>query len=158
MKLTSTSFFNNQFIPQKYCSPETKIGQNISPQLSWDSFPTNTKSFLLTFKSMHPKDSDKLHWVLSDIPVNITKIPEGASNSSKMPQDINELENSFGKKGYTGPQPPKGRGEHYYEAKIYALDISKQGLSGEINEKKLLNKIKGNILSQAVLSGKVNIH
>ena len=157
MKLNSTSFFNNQFIPQKYCSPETTIGQNISPQLNWINFPTTTKSFLLTFKSLHPKDSNQLHWILADIPTNITKIPEGASNSSKMPEGINELENSFGKRGYTGPQAPKGRGEHFYEATIYALDVRNTGLSGEINEKKLLNKIKGNILSQANLSGKVNI-
>ena len=61
--------------------------------------------------------------------------------------------NSFGQKGYGGPQPPKGSGKHEYVATVYALDVQKINLSGQASEKDLLKEIKPHILDKAVLSG-----
>jgi len=153
MKLMSKSFFNDQFIPLKFCRHTLSAGQNISPQFSWNDYPQDTKSFVLTFIDRHPKAKNWVHWILVDIPVSINNLLEGASKSSKMPSGILELANTFGLKGYDGPQPPKGSGRHNYEAIIYALNIEKTGLSGQVDENKLLKKIQPHILSQANIVG-----
>src|SRR5690606_11008030 len=44
------------------------------------------------------------HWIVKDIPSNITSIPEGASGKENMVGV--ELENGFGDIGYGGPKPP----------------------------------------------------
>ena len=155
MKVTSTSYFNTLNIPNKYCNRGIYTGQNISPQYSWSDYPPNTKSFVLMFVDRHPKANGFVHWLLTDIPLKITKIVEGASNSSKMPAGIQELTNSYGQNGYGGPEPPKGSGKHIYEATVYALNTDRIGLKGEVTEKQLLSKIKPNILAQAVISGYV---
>jgi Raf kinase inhibitor-like YbhB/YbcL family protein len=154
MKLSSTSYFSYQFIPLKYCSQTLHAGQNLSPQFSWTDYPPSTKSFLLTFIDRHPKAKDKVHWFLADIPASINKLVEGASNSSKIPADLVEMMNGFDVRGYTGPEPPKNSGTHVYEAIVYALDTKKTGLSGQLNEKKILAKIKPHILAQANYVGK----
>jgi Raf kinase inhibitor-like YbhB/YbcL family protein len=153
MKLTSTSFFNNLNIPLKYASRGINTGQNISPQFAWSDYPNGTKSFILIMVDRHPKAANYVHWLLADIPLSVNKIPEGASNSSKMPAGIQELMNSAGRRGYDGPEPPKGSGRHTYEAIVYALDVDSAGLKGQIDEKKLLNSIKQNILAQASITG-----
>ena len=43
MKITSDAFENEKVIPSKY----TCDGSDISPSLSWDGIPDNTKSFAL---------------------------------------------------------------------------------------------------------------
>lgn len=154
MKLSSTSYFNMDFIPLKYCGQEMAAAQNISPLYSWSDFPNSTKSFLLIMKDLHPKAKNPINWILTDIPINITKIPEGASNSSKMPPGVKELKNDYGRIGYIGPQPKKGTGEHNYETIVYALDIESTGLSGQLNEKKILNKINANIIATANMTGR----
>jgi len=155
MKLTSTSYFDTLNIPAKYCSRGIYTGQNISPQYAWADYPTSAKSFALILVDRHPKANGFVHWLLVNIPADVNKIPEGASHSSKMPAKVEELNNSFGQMGYGGPQPPKGSGKHIYEALIFALNIEKLGLSGEVSEKQFMAKIKPHIISQAALSGYV---
>ena len=70
-----------------------------------------------------------------------------------MPFRSYELINSFGTKGYGGPQPPSGSGKHYYDTTIYALNIEKCDLSGRVSEHELLIKIKQYILDCTVLRG-----
>jgi len=155
MKLTSTSFFNNLNIPAKYCNREIYTGQNISPQFAWTDYPSDAKSFLLLFVDRHPKSSGFVHWALTDIPIKVNKIPEGASHSAKMPEGVTELNNDFGQMGYGGPQPPKGSGKHIYEALIFALDTDKLGFKGKVSEKEIMSKIKSHIVAQAMVNGYV---
>ena len=156
MKLNSKSYFHNQFIPFKFCRHTLAAGQNKSPNFSWVDFPPNTKSFVLTFIDRYPKAKDKIHWLLTDIPRSVTNIPEGASNSSSMPNGVKELPNAYGQSGYDGPEPPKGDPKHNYEAIVYALKSDKSGISGPIDEKKLMKKIKSDVVAQANLLGYFN--
>jgi len=153
MKLVSTSYLDNQDIPIKYCRQGVTGGQNISPQLSWDNFPPETKSFILAIVDHHPVASNWVHWLVINIPPNVSFVAEGASKTSKMPSGSIELLNTFGAKGYDGPQPPRGTGKHYYDATIYALNIANVNLSGEISEAQLLREIKPNIIGEACLRG-----
>jgi Raf kinase inhibitor-like YbhB/YbcL family protein len=153
MKLISTSYQNNHSIPVKYANTGVSGGQNISPEFSWSGIPGGTKSFVLAIIDIHPIASNWVHWMLINIPANITSIEEDCLNKSGIPAGSNELSNSFGQKGYGGPQPPKGSGRHEYVATIYALDIEKINLSGQIFERNLLKEIQSHILDKAVLTG-----
>jgi Raf kinase inhibitor-like YbhB/YbcL family protein len=153
MQLTSTSYQHKTSIPAKYANTGVTGGQNISPQFSCSGMPTATKSFILAVIDIHPIASNWVHWMLVNIPPSTTSLAENCSNTSKIPSGAKELMNSFGKKGYGGPQPPSGSGMHEYVATIYALDVDAVNLAGQISEKDLLKEIKPHILDKAVLTG-----
>lgn len=152
MELTSTSYSHNDKIPLKYVKVAAE-GSNISPQFSWTNIPSAAKSFVLAIIDHHPIASNWVHWLVVDIPSNITSIPEGASNTSEMPEECVEIVNTFGMKGYGGPQPPRGSGKHNYDATIYALNVKSIGLSGRVTESQFLMRFGNNIVEKATLTG-----
>lgn len=152
MKITSTFYSQNQIMPVKFARQGVTGGQNISPQFSWSDAPSGTKSFVFAMVDHHPIASNWVHWIVVDIPAFINSIIEGASNTSQMPTHCVELANTFGTKGYGGPQPPAGTGKHSYDTTIYALNIEKMGLLGKISEGELLRKLQPYILDKATLS------
>ncbi|MFH0974892.1 MAG: YbhB/YbcL family Raf kinase inhibitor-like protein [Spirochaetota bacterium] len=153
MKLISSSYQDNQSVPVKYANIGVPGGQNISPQFSWSGIPGGVKSFALAIIDIHPIASNWVHWIFINVPSNITSVEENCSNKSGMPAGSIELTNSFGQKGYGGPQPPQGSGKHGYVATVYALDIEKVKLSGHTSERNLLKEIKSHILDKAALTG-----
>jgi Raf kinase inhibitor-like YbhB/YbcL family protein len=64
-----------------------------------------------------------------NIPATIHELPLDASNK-KMPSGCIEINNSFGFKGYGGPQPPDGTGTHPYIFSVYALNIENLQVPG----------------------------
>ena len=54
-----------------------------------------------------------MHWVLTDIPHDVTALPEGGRLGRHPGPD------DFGRVGWGGPCPPSG--QHRYEFRIYAL-------------------------------------
>jgi Raf kinase inhibitor-like YbhB/YbcL family protein len=110
MQISSSAFQDGGKIPLKYVMPGAG-GQNVSVPLSWTGAPAETESFALAMVDPHPVARNWVHWLVIDIPKNSTSLPEGASGKS-MPQGAAELQNSYGKMGYGGPQPPPGSGDH----------------------------------------------
>jgi Raf kinase inhibitor-like YbhB/YbcL family protein len=106
-------------------------GDNISPQLWWENAPKDTKSFALTmYDPDAPTGSGWWHWVIFDIPANITELKSGAGDLSKKlaPAGSIQSKTDFGGTGYGGPCPPEGHGFHTYIFTIYALNVDKLGL------------------------------
>lgn len=153
MIISSTSYSDNMDIPVFYARSVVSGGKNVSPQFSWKDFPEETKSFVLAMIDHHPIASNWVHWIVINIPKNYNVISQGASNTVKIPFRSIELINSFGTKGYGGPQPPAGTGKHYYDTTIYALNIEKLDLSGRVSEQELLINLKQHILDSTVLRG-----
>jgi Raf kinase inhibitor-like YbhB/YbcL family protein len=106
-------------------------GENISPQLSWEHAPKDTKSFAITmYDPDAPTGSGWWHWVMFDIPAGTTEIKSGAGDVSKKlaPAGSIQSKTDFGATGYGGPCPPEGHGFHTYIITIYALNVEKLGL------------------------------
>lgn len=111
MKLESSSFPNNQSIPQKY----TCDGENINPPLSISDVPQDTKSLVLILDDPDAPSGTWTHWTLWNINPQFKELAE-----KSIPEGAIEGKTSFGKPGYKGPCPPSGT--HRYVFKLYALD------------------------------------
>lgn len=102
-------------------------GRNISPALEWRNPPDGTQSFVLL---MHDPDSPGAegfwHWVVYDIPANVTSLPANAGNTRKklMPPGAVQARSDFGNEGYGGPCPPPGK-PHRYFFRLYAMPVAK---------------------------------
>jgi phosphatidylethanolamine-binding protein (PEBP) family uncharacterized protein len=84
-------------------------GQNQSPQLSWTGAPRDTKSFAITmYDPDAPTGSGWWHWVVFNIPADVTSLPTGAGSSSRnlLPPGAALGNTDFGTPGYGGPCPP----------------------------------------------------
>ena len=110
-------------LPSRFAMRAVAGGQNVSISYRWHDAPSDTKSFALTLVDTAPVAHDWVHWAVVDISASTTGLAEGASGAPAMPIGSVELENSFGSKGYGGPQPPAGTGAHPYVATLYALDV-----------------------------------
>jgi len=109
-------------------------GGNISPSLSWSGFPAETKSFAVTcFDPDAPTGSGFWHWVVFNIPPDVTSLPKGAGDPKgpAAPKGAVESRTDFGVPGYGGPCPPKGDAPHHYHFTIFAVDTPK--LDGDEN-------------------------
>jgi phosphatidylethanolamine-binding protein (PEBP) family uncharacterized protein len=52
-------------------------GENISPQLSWGGAPRGTRSFVLTMIDTSVRPAQWSHWVVADIPADVTSLARG---------------------------------------------------------------------------------
>lgn len=126
IELTSSSFGSDGKFAEKYiagvfgCS-----GQNVSPQLSWEGAPEGTKSFAVTmYDPDAPTGSGFWHWLVFNIPANVTELPEGAgSDGGTIPDGAAQGRNDAGVHAYMGPCPPQGDPDHRYVITIHAVDV-----------------------------------
>ena len=150
MILTSPSFENHGDIPKKY----TCDGEDISPALTWSNIPAGTKSFVLIIDDPDAPDPANpkmtwVHWVLYNIPADITALSEGIKKND-LPEGTLEGLNDWGRTGYGGPCPPIGK--HRYFHKLYALDTVLPDLNKPT--KAVLEKsTEGHVLSKVELIG-----
>jgi hypothetical protein len=121
-QISSPAFEKDSTLPTKYAGQVITGGRNISIPLQWSNAPARTKTFAIAMVDHHEVANNFVHWMVINIPVSATSIPEDATRSESMPTGSFELENSYGSQGYGGPQPPEGTGFHQYEIILYALD------------------------------------
>ena len=150
MNLTSTAFADHRSIPKVY----TCEGKDVSPPLAWSGVPAKARSLALIVDDPDAPDPAAprmtwVHWVLYDIPVAASGLPEGVAPSA-LPKGTLEGRNDWDRTGYGGPCPPVGR--HRYFHKLYALDIVLPDL-GDPDKAALEQAMKGHIIAETQLVG-----
>ena len=129
-------------------------GQNLSPDLRWTHAPAGTKSFAVTLFDPDVKSGNGFwHWLLFDLPANISHLPTGAGDPARvfMPE-IRHGMTDFGRPGYGGPCPPKGDPPHHYLFTVHALDVDKLGVASGMTAENLGLTIYAQALASATLT------
>lgn len=125
-------------------------GKNISPSLEWSKAPQGTKSFAITvFDPDAPTDHGWWHWAVLNIPPDVNKIEEGASNKGLLPKSAVEVVTDFGIAHYGGPCPPKGDRPHRYVFTVYAMKKDKLEVDKKLKAEDIKKSIEENSLDKA---------
>lgn len=147
MQITSTAFAEGQPIPDQYSC----AGPDVSPPLTWSNAPAGTKSFALITDDPDAPMGTWVHWVIYNLPPTTTALAENTPRSPELPNGAKQGVNDFGRTGYGGPCPPRGK-PHHYHFKIYALDTPLDLKSGA-TKKELLKAMNGHVLAEGQLVG-----
>jgi Raf kinase inhibitor-like YbhB/YbcL family protein len=146
LDLTSKAF-DGGVIPKKF----TCDGPDISPALAWTDPPEKTASFALTMTDPDAPAGTWVHWVMYNLPADARELTEGIPKVGTLPDGSRQGRNDFGKLGYNGPCPPKGR-PHRYFLTLYALDFRTNPGPG-ISRSELEHAIRGHVLARAEVMG-----
>ncbi|WP_305908663.1 YbhB/YbcL family Raf kinase inhibitor-like protein [Methylomarinum sp. Ch1-1] len=150
LTLNSSDFSDRGEIPERL----TCDGDDISPALSWTGIPANAQSLVLIVDDPDAPDPAApkmtwVHWLLYNIPTSATGLPQ-AVESGQLPEGALQGQNDWGRSGYGGPCPPKGR--HRYFHKLYALDVVLPDLK-KPNKAELEQAMQGHVIEQTELVG-----
>ncbi len=204
MKLTSTSFQHDQAIAEQFAfaAPDPilhiRLTDNHNPQLKWTGAPAKTRSFAVICVDpdapSQPDDvnqegktvpadlprTDFYHWVMVDIPANITEIGAGECSNGIVAggkkdlggpagsrQGVNDYTGWFASdadmkgtyRGYDGPCPPWNDARvHHYHFTVYALSTERAAVEGDFTALQVLQAIRPHILAQATLTGTYSLN
>jgi Raf kinase inhibitor-like YbhB/YbcL family protein len=147
IEVHSSAFQPGALIPKQY----TGDGADKSPPLRWSDPPAGTKSLALICDDPDAPRGTWVHWVLFNLPAEARELAEGMPTTETLSNGARQGKNDFGKIGYGGPAPPKGK-PHRYFFKLYALDTALDLRPGA-TKAQLLEAMKGHILAEEQLMG-----
>lgn len=203
MEIEVPSYANGRRIPAEFafCVPADEGhvtgGPNRSPHVRWTQVPRGAMSLAIIMHDPDvpsiPDDVNKegrtiphslprvdfYHWILVDIPPDITQLPaaldsDGVTPHGKAPGKVDygvrgvnnytdwfagdpEMEGVYG--GYDGPCPPwNDERLHRYHITLYALDVETLGLHDNFGGPDALFKMEGHIVARASWTGSYTLN
>ena len=149
--VTSHDVRDGKAMPAAHAS----AGDNLSPHLSWEGAPEDTKSYVVTcFDPDAPTPSGFWHWVVVDLPHSVTTLPTGAGKEagSGLPAGAFHCRSDFGTHAYGGAAPPKGDRPHRYYFVVHAVDVEKLGVDENTSPAVVAFNLVFHTLGRAVLT------
>ena len=126
---------------------------NTSPQLSWSGAPEGTQSFVVTcFDPDAPTPSGFWHWVLVDIPGDVTSLDTGAAGGD-LPGDAFHVRNDGGEHGFMGAAPPESDQVHRYFFVVHAVGEESLGVDDSASPAVVSFNLAFKTLGRAILHG-----
>lgn len=199
MKLSSAGFLPDQPIPEQFAFGahdsilHIRLAANHNPHLKWSGAPAQTRSFaLICVDRDAPSVADDVnkegrvvaanlpradfyHWVMVDIPANVTEIAAGSCSNGIVatgkqnpggPEGSRQGQNNYTQwfaedpdmagtyRGYDGPCPPwNDQRVHRYHFTLYALSAARCPVEGDFTAQEALAAIKPLVLAEATLTG-----
>jgi Raf kinase inhibitor-like YbhB/YbcL family protein len=131
-------------------------GGNKSPHFAWSGAPAGTRSFAVTcFDPDAPTGSGFWHWLVVNIPANVTELPLDAGNakSPRLPAGALQTRTDFGAPGYGGPCPPAGDHPHRYLFTVFAVGKDKLEVAAETSAAVVGFQLHFSTLAKAAIMG-----
>ena len=131
-------------------------GGNHSPHLAWSGAPVETKSFAVTlYDPDAPTGSGFWHWVVVNIPPNVTELALDAGNprNPKLPQGALQTRTDFGAPGYGGPCPPEGDHPHHYLFTVFAVGVESLPVKADASAAAIGFRLQFKTLARAAIMG-----
>jgi Raf kinase inhibitor-like YbhB/YbcL family protein len=198
MELISTSFVDGDTMPD-VCAlavpadpGPVEFAGNKNPGLSWSGAPAASRSYVVTCidhdcpsapDDVNQSDRevpsslprvDFTHWLLANVPVDVTKIEEGSHSDGVITRGkaadaspiglhgLNDYTSWFAGdsdldgewNGYDGSAPPWNDSiPHHYEFTVHALDVDTLDLNPGFTRADLEASMEGHVLDSASITG-----
>jgi Raf kinase inhibitor-like YbhB/YbcL family protein len=160
LTLTSESFKDGDYLAAEHVLSEAYgfgcNGSNLSPQLAWSGVPDGVQSFAVTcYDPDAPTGSGFWHWVVANIPADVSALELGAGDpsSGKMPAGALEVRTDFGAPGYGGPCPPEGMHVHRYIFTLHAVGMAELPVTADTSAAIVGFHLNFNTIEKASLIG-----
>jgi len=147
LQLTSSAFAEGGAIPARH----TCDGADLSPGLAWRGAPAGTQSFALICDDPDAPAGTWVHWVVYNLPAGLSELGEHVPTSESLPNGARQGSNDFGRIGYGGPCPPRGK-PHRYFFKLHALDTALD-LKPKATKQDVVGAMQGHVLAETHLMG-----
>ncbi|GAB2862228.1 YbhB/YbcL family Raf kinase inhibitor-like protein [Nocardioides pacificus] len=126
---------------------------NTSPQLSWEGAPAGTRSYVVTcFDPDAPTPSGFWHWVLVDLPADVTSLDTGAA-AGELPEGAFHVRNDGGDAGFMGAAPPPNDQPHRYFFVVHAVGEQSLGVTPDVSPAVVSFNLAFKTLGRAILHG-----
>ena len=119
LEVGSKAFAFNARLPVRF----TADGEGISPPLDWSKVPENVGSVALIVEDADsPTPHPLVHAIVTNLGTSDGAVQEGAFDSPEHEgSGFSMGPNSFFKRAWLPPDPPRGHGEHRYVFQVFAL-------------------------------------
>ncbi|WP_134766070.1 YbhB/YbcL family Raf kinase inhibitor-like protein [Nocardioides sp. 1609] len=127
---------------------------NTSPQLTWDAVE-GARSYTVTcFDPDAPTPSGFWHWVLVDLPADVTSLDTGAgAEGASLPGAAFMCRNDGGSKAFMGAAPPEGDQVHRYFFVVHAVTEPALGVDSDASPAVVSFNLAFKTAARAILHG-----
>jgi len=149
--LISPAFADGSPIPVKHRG--RIFAPNISPALQWTIPPTGTAELILIVQDPDvPFGTAAIHALTVGIDPTLSAIPENGLRNPSPLAGLRHGKGGLGRRGWSGPLPPRSHGPHSYVFQLFALDYRPE-LPESFTLADALGAMTGHVIARARLDG-----
>jgi Raf kinase inhibitor-like YbhB/YbcL family protein len=148
-RLESDDVADGQTLPEAH----VHAAGDQSPHLRWSGFPAATRSFAVTcYDPDAPTGSGFWHWLLLDVPVDVTELPRdaGTADGARLPAGCLQTVNDYGDACFGGAAPPPGDPAHRYVFAVHALDVDSIVQAGGLSSRTPAGQVGFNVTAHTI--------